>query len=545
MKKRSKPLLTAAKSLIIMIYIGMIIVLIAQALTPGQESANISQGVGDRLNDAIGEISTPDSSKVSVEEVEISSVTVGGEELFGNSITMRIGDLVRINGRVYPENATNRALEYFSSDESVVEVYADGRAFAASLGSAIVTVRSMENPDYFYSITVTVEKIALESISIESAEAEIAIGEMMRLDVELYPENTSEKALAWNSLNPDILTVEKDGTITPISEGEAIVTVSSKENPEILASIRITVIPEREAPAIPLEKIELSVEENVFYVGEKVEVSAKLYPEGASGNIIWYSSDEEVATVSQSGVVKLHNVGDVTIIAKCGTDIVDSINIHVNEVIADEISIDFEGFDVDADGGYHIKQGSAGRLVVTLGENATVRDIKFTSSDESIAKIIPDGNIEALRGGSVTITVSTTSGETTNSVHTKITVIPLTLADTVDNFYYFIRKSIGHFGAFLVLGVFAAMSYLIIFKKTLSGKLLAFLTCAVAGFAVAGITEILQLPYFTYGRYCSFSDVLLDFVGYCTSSVPMYIIIILLHLVGMLISRLKSAKKVN
>ena len=78
MKKRSKPLLTAAKSLIIMIYIGMIIVLIAQALTPGQESANISQGVGDRLNDAIGEISTPESSKVSVEEVEISSVTVGG-----------------------------------------------------------------------------------------------------------------------------------------------------------------------------------------------------------------------------------------------------------------------------------------------------------------------------------------------------------------------------------------------------------------------------------------------------------------------------------
>jgi VanZ family protein len=103
----------------------------------------------------------------------------------------------------------------------------------------------------------------------------------------------------------------------------------------------------------------------------------------------------------------------------------------------------------------------------------------------------------------------------------------------------------GHFGAFLVLGIFGSLTYYIIFKKSLKGKLIAFLTCAVAGFAVAGITEILQLPLFTYGRYCSFSDVLLDFVGYCTSTVPMYIIIILLHIIGMLITRLKSGKKVN
>ena len=545
MKKRSKILLAAIKSLIIMIYVGLIIVLVLQALTPGEESSNISQDFGDRLNEAIGEISTPESSKIAVEGVEISSVTVGGEELFGDSVTMNIGDLGRINGNAFPANATNRALEYFSSDEGVVEVYADGRVFAASVGQATVTVRSRENPDFSYSITVTVEKIALESISLESAEAEIAIGEMMRLEVELYPENASERALVWNSLSPDILTVDNDGTITPISEGEAIVTVSSKENPEILASIKITVIPEREVPAIPLDKIVLTLEENIFYVGELVEVGARLYPEGASGSILWYSSDEEVATVSQSGIVKLHKAGEVTITAKCGPDIVDSIKILVREVVSTDFIMNFEGFDVDADGGYHIKQGSVGKLTVTLSENATVRDIKFTSSDEKIAKITPDGNIEALKGGNVTITVSTTNGETTNSVHIKITVIPLTLADTVDNFYYFIRKAMGHFGAFLVLGIFGSLTYYIIFKKSLKGKLIAFLTCIFAGFAVAGITEILQLPIFTPGRGPSFSDVLLDFVGYCTSTVPMYIIIILLHLIGMLITRLKSGKKVN
>lgn len=542
MKKHFKLLKTSLSALVILIYIAMIVVLMAQALTPGEESANISQGVGDKLNDAIGEISTPQTSKVSVESVEIFSVTVGGEELFGDSVTMSVGSLGRINGVVHPENATNRALEYFSSDVSVVEVYSDGRAFAASVGCATVTVRSIENPDYSYSITVTVEKIALESISLETAEAEISIGDMMRLDVELYPENASERSLSWYTSNSDILTVDENGTLTPVSEGEATVTVVSEENPEILASIKIIVLPEREVPAIPLEKIELSVEEDVFYVGEKIEVSASLYPEGATGSILWYSSDEAVATVSQSGIVKLHKAGKVTITAKCGADIVDSINILVKEVVSNVFIMNFEGFEVDEDGGYYIKQGSTGRLVVNLGENATVRDIKFTSSDESIAKISPDGNIEALKGGSVTITVSTTSDGMTNSVHTKITVTPLTLADTVDNFYYIIRKSIGHFGAFLALGIFGSMTYCIIFKKNLRGRLIAFLVCLAAGFAVAGITEILQLPIFTPGRGPSFSDVLLDFTGYCTSTIPIYLVVLPVSLISHVVRKHKSKK---
>ena len=543
MKKPFKLLKTSLSALVILIYIAIIVVLMAQALTPGEESSNISQDFGDRLNEVIGEISTPESSKVSVEGVEISSVTVGGEELFGDSVTINIGDLGRINGKAFPANATNRALEYFSSDEGVVEVYADGRVFAASVGQATVTVRSRENPDFSYSITVTVEKIAIESISLESAEAEIAIGEMMRLEVELYPENASERALVWNSLSPDILTVDNDGTITPLSEGEAIVTVSSKENPEILASIKITVTPEREAPAISLEKIVLTVEENILYVGELVEVGAKLYPEGASGSILWYSSDEEVATVSQSGIVKLHKAGEVTITAKCGPDIVDSIKILVREVVSTDFIMNFEGFDGDAEGGYHIKQGSTGKLTVTISENATVRDIKFTTSDEKIAKITPDGNIEALKGGNVTITVSTTNGETTNSVHVKITVTPLTLEDTIDNFYYWIRKAMGHFGAFLVLGIFGSMTYCIIFKKNLRGRLIAFVVCLAAGFAVAGITEILQLPIFTPGRGPSFSDVMLDFTGYCTSTIPIYAIVIIVCLVSHIV-KIHKGKKV-
>ena len=541
MTKAAKVFKRILQAGIITVYLAMIAILIWQALTPGSESANISQNVGDRLNDAIGEISTPESLIVAVERVKISSVTVDGENQTGDSIEMSLGDIGRINGKVYPKDATNQALKYYSSDESVVEVYSDGRIFAASIGSATLTVRSEENPDYSYSVEVTVRKIPLESISFGSDNIDISVGENSRLEALLYPQNATDRSLIWHSSDPGILSIDENGAVTAIAEGEVTISVTSESNPQVTASVKITVQPKKEVPEILLESIILTAADSIGYIGDKMQVSAELYPAGATGRILWYSSDESVATVTQNGVVNFLKSGDVTITAVCGS-ISKSTKFSVKEVIPNEFYFDFEGVEYSDDDGYRIKQGSTGRIIVDLGESATVRDIVFSSSDESVAKVSPDGYIEALKGGTTTITVSTSYDGTIISHSIKINISPLTLADTVDNFYYWVRKSMGHFGAFLVLGIFAALSYYIIFKKNLLGKLLAFVVCLAAGFAVASITEILQLPYFTTGRYCSFDDVILDFVGYCTSTIPIFILILASHLLISAVKAIKSRK---
>ena len=158
-------------------------------------------------------------------------------------------------------------------------------------------------------------------------------------------------------------------------------------------------------------------------------------------------------------------------------------------------------------------------------------DLHFSSSDEEIARIGADGAIEALKEGEVTITVSSSYDGETVSTSFDLTIEPITIKDTVENFYYKVRKAFGHFGAFLALGVLAALSYYIIFPKTFKGKLISIAVCLAAGFAVAGITEILQLPIFTEGRTCSFDDVLLDFNGYCCSAIPIGIMILFMHLI--------------
>lgn len=107
----------------------------------------------------------------------------------------------------------------------------------------------------------------------------------------------------------------------------------------------------------------------------------------------------------------------------------------------------------------------------------------------------------------------------------------------VQNFYAWVRKAFGHFGAFLVLGIFASATYYMLFAKSTKGKIVGFLVCMFAGFAVAGLTEILQLPMFTPGRTSSFSDIWLDFKGYCCSSLVIYAIIFVVHFAKMLSKR--------
>lgn len=516
------------KAGIILAYVGLIIILIVQALTPGSESSNISNNVGDKLNDVATDIQKPEAEVFEVESVKITSIKVDGKVLDLNDLCLFVGQSAMIYSEIAPENANNQSLVFSSSDDNILRVYANGRITAKAAGEATITVTSDESEQIYDRILIKVQEIVAEKIEISNIPDEICVGDIHRLEIKFSPDDASDKSVIWKSSDEAVLNVSNKGLLTAKSEGTATITATSSANPELSATVEITVMPKPDIPSIPVESLEIKAASNVGYIGSTVKLSAKLYPTDADGKAIWYSSDETVATVSQKGVVTCHKAGEVTITARCGEGIEESISITVKEVLSENIALKLEGLRKDGDG-YVIKQGESGKVIATLDKNATVQTIVFSSSDDKVARIGQDGVIEAVAGGSTTITISTSYDGKTTEESFLLTVERITLKDTMENFYYIIRKSIGHFGAFLVLGIFGALTYYIILPKSFKGKLLSVVICLVAGFAVAGITEILQLPYFTQGRYCSFDDVLLDFSGYCTSAIPIGLIILISH----------------
>lgn len=540
-KKKSiiQPLITVC---VVLIYVAMIAVLIAQALTPGTESSEISDSVGGVIDDVITEIETPEAEHVNVEGLEILSVKVSNDLYLDEALTLYAGSTGKINCEVSPSDASNPSLLYESSNAEIVQAYPDGRIKALKAGNAVVTATSEENPDFSDSVTITVVEIAIQGIEITNLPNELHVGQTHALEIAYTPSNTTQKNVTWQSSNTDVLSVNNSGKLTAKAEGEATVTATSKANAELTESVTITVLPKIVEPEIPVEAISLTGKE-VGYIGNSESIKAKLSPTGAKDGLVWSSSDETVATVSQKGVVTYLKAGNVTITAKCSSyDVENSFTITVKEVLSKTITLTTSGLTESEGGGYTLKIATSGKVEAALEETATVREIVFTSSDPEIVKIGQDGVIEALSEGTATITVSTSyEGETTLET-LEVTVIGYTFSDRFENFALWVRKSFGHFGASLVLGVFAALSYYRLFPKSAKGKLLAFLICLVAGFAVAGITEIFQLPYFTTGRYCSFDDVLLDFNGYCCSVIPMYAIILLAHFLLLPFKRAKKRK---
>ena len=523
-------------------YVVLVAVLILQALKPGSESSAASNDFGDKLDSVVTQISKPQAQIKNAESVEIIALQIGNKTFDEQPFEIKVGSSGKIKCEVLPEDATDKAVIYSSSDDEVVKVYADGKVVAKSAGQAEIEVALKSNDKLKDSIVINVVEIAIESLQITNLPASIHVGQQHRLEAQFEPRDTTQKKLKWSSSDKTVATVDSSGKITAKAEGTVTITAKSAFDNSIFATTQLHVLPKLVLQETPVETIVINTPGQKAFVGKSLQLSVDFYPSDSKDSIVWATSDETIATVSQKGVVKFLKAGNVNVTASCTNyDKSATTSFVVGEVLSSKIVLQTTDID-NQDGNFVLKQGESGKVVALLDEDATVLDIVFSSSDSSVAQISQDGTIVALKGGTTTIFAKTSYNGNTVSQQFTLVVNKITFAETVNNFYLFVRKGFGHFGAFLVLGIFATMTYYMAFAKSTKGKIIGFVVCLFAGFAVAGITEILQLPIFTAGRTSSFSDVMLDFKGYCCSSLVIYAIIFVVHFSKMIANKIKNGK---
>ncbi|MBQ7323482.1 MAG: VanZ family protein [Clostridia bacterium] len=504
---------------------------VIEALKPGTTTITASTSYDGKTT------STSFTLTVLAKIPDVESITISHAE---EHELVYIGGTCTLQVAFYPIESTD-SLVWSSSDTAIATVTQDGKVSFLKAGTVTITAKCSSFP-VENSLTITVKEVLSKTITLTN-EGLTSTGEntysITRFDsASLYATldaNATILKVDFSSSNPSIATIGQDGVIEALQRGSTTITVSTSYEGQT-TSVSFTLLVLGLLPDV--ESMELLHAHEFGYVGSSCTLSAVFYPETATDGLAWSSSDTSVATVSQSGKVTYHKAGTVTITAKCNSfNVEQSLTITVKEVLSKNISLLINGLSKNEDGTYSLKEGKSAKIGAVLDANATILQVEFTSSDPAVAKIGQDGSIEALSAGVVTITVSSSyDGETTSESIT-LTIIGLTFKDTMQNFYLWVRKGFGHFGAFLVLGFFAVLTFYNLFPKSTKGKLLGFVLCLVAGFAIAGLTEIFQLPFFTEGRYCSFDDVLLDFKGYCTSTLVMYFFIFVAHFISLYIAK--------
>ena len=359
---------------------------------------------------------------VTVTEIPIDTVSLDKE-----SAVVEKGQTTELTAVVGPETTTdeNKSIKWSSSDPSVATVSTEqtnsGETVTVTAtdkgGTATITAEAWNGTKAECVITVPIH---IENVTLPQ-DVTLNRGRTTVLDVVCDPEENDDTitSVEWQSDAPEVTFVYSDGTIEGIKEGTAnitakvTVTTLANETKEYTAQTQVTVN-ENHLDADLGEKLAFEKMEDALLKGQSIDMYAQLNLEDimyeneiTDGVLIeWTSSDEDVATIGQTGRLTGLKKGSTTITAvvtaKDGEGQIVGTYTVETEVEVKEIPLESIAFDKI------IKEmvvGSSETLhIIYNPENTTdLRDVEWSSSDEAILSV-ENGKVTALKPGTATIT---------------------------------------------------------------------------------------------------------------------------------------------
>ena len=157
--------------------------------------------------------------------------------------------------------------------------------------------------------------VAVNSVAINPiGPITLAIGDEVTLTATIAPENATNKQVMWSSDNSSVATVTDGGVVRALAVGTAIITAQAEGQSAIC---RINV----EESVVEVTSVTVAPEGPLTAtVGDSITFTATVMPEDATDRVVtWTSSNPELASIDDNGVMSAIAAGHVTIIASAGT----------------------------------------------------------------------------------------------------------------------------------------------------------------------------------------------------------------------------------
>lgn len=316
------------------------------------------------------------------ELIESTSITLDLDNL-----ELPTGESVLLHATVLPEDA-ERPVRWLSNKPDVAIVSEEGAVKGIAPGEAtIIAVAGKESALCHVFVYRPIDEFSLSDETVTILKNETYL--LMPQNIE--PDNATE-VIKWSSDKPDIVTVDEDGLVKGIKEGEAVITAQCLK----CSAACTVVVTEVHASAISLSG------PSEVKLGRKETITAILTPDNATDDIDWESSAPEVASV-ENGIVTGLSYGDAIITASIG-ELSSSITITVIAVPVDEIVISPSTIILTEIGA--TEQATA----TVLPNDAADKSFTWSIDDPTVASIDEDGNVTALAGGTTEIHATATNG---------------------------------------------------------------------------------------------------------------------------------------
>jgi uncharacterized protein YjdB len=176
----------------------------------------------------------------------VSSIT-----LDKTSLIIHNSETVKLIASVIPDTANNTAITWTSSDPSVASVSSSGAITGKSRGKTTITATAKDDSGVWAACEVEVLQY-VTGISMDQASLFLWEGTTACISVSVLPDDASDKSLNWISSDESVATVDSEGMVTAISEGQTTIMVAASDGSRITQSCCVFVYSIQPSEAIDL-----------------------------------------------------------------------------------------------------------------------------------------------------------------------------------------------------------------------------------------------------------------------------------------------------
>lgn len=202
-------------------------------------------------------VSIADANISSTTHIKVVILPTGVEAPETLSLELNGEATKALGAKMTPEDATDVKLAYVSSDESVVTVDESGNVTAVGVGECTITTTIVADttataedagvdsemlvvPENAKAETkVTVGK-AIESITLDSNEGVLTVGNTHTIKATVFPEDATDKAVTWKSSDESIATVDAEGNVTAKDTGNVTIMAVNSDG-DVSSTYELTV----------------------------------------------------------------------------------------------------------------------------------------------------------------------------------------------------------------------------------------------------------------------------------------------------------------
>ena len=295
--------------------------------------------------------------------------------------------------------ASKLTVEWSSSDESIATVDAEGNVTAVEAGEAYVTA-TIKDKDGLTATTLV--RVAVTPTGVDAPETLelVTNGENAKnLDAKIVPEDATGVKLAYESSDENVATVDENGVVTAVADGECVITAY------VVADIDDTAVDTEVADSEPVDAAS----------GDGEAVASESAVEGTeTTDSVESAASEHALEPLEQETAEPENTADAEVLDPEFAVLMEDLKAETKVTVTTKV----ESVTLSQNEGI-LNVGKSVTLTATVApENAADAAITWSSNDEAVATVDSNGKVTAVSPGNATITA--TAGE--ESANYEVTV---------------------------------------------------------------------------------------------------------------------------